>query len=117
MSTLLAVFGGSETACTGVLVYWSVAETAAIISRSFDLFAVTVLTRPCPNYCSLPGEDGPTHQPVEMLDALRAMPNMHVWRPSDKTETKAAYLSGMRQKHTPTVISLSRQNTPYLAGM
>lgn len=63
-----------------------------------------------------PGEDGPTHQPVETLDALRAVPNLHTWRPADRTETKAAYVSGMKEQRTPTVISLSRQNTPYIAG-
>lgn len=52
-----------------------------------------------------------------MLDSLRAMPNLHVWRPADRTETKAAYVSGMKNKGTPTVISLSRQNTPYIAGI
>jgi transketolase len=51
-----------------------------------------------------------------MLDSLRAMPNLHVFRPADRNETKAAYVLAMKHRHTPTVISLSRQNTPYIAG-
>ena len=62
------------------------------------------------------GEDGPTHQPVEMLDSLRAMPNLFVFRPADRSETKGAYVVSMKHRHTPTVISLSRQNTPYIKG-
>eukprot|EP00428_Durinskia_dybowskii_P063222 CAMPEP_0170369910 /NCGR_PEP_ID=MMETSP0117_2-20130122/8233_1 /TAXON_ID=400756 /ORGANISM="Durinskia baltica, Strain CSIRO CS-38" /LENGTH=703 /DNA_ID=CAMNT_0010624657 /DNA_START=46 /DNA_END=2157 /DNA_ORIENTATION=- len=62
------------------------------------------------------GEDGPTHQPIEMLDSLRAMPNLNVFRPADRNETKAAYILGMKLQQTPTVISLSRQGTPYIAG-
>lgn len=64
-----------------------------------------------------PGEDGPTHQPIEMLDTLRCMPNLLVFRPADRTETKAAYVLAMKHKSTPSVISLSRQNTPYIAGI
>lgn len=62
------------------------------------------------------GEDGPTHQPVEMLDSLRAMPNLYVFRPADRNETKGAYVISMKHRNTPTVISLSRQNTPYITG-
>lgn len=67
-------------------------------------------------YILNPGEDGPTHQPIEMLDSLRAMPNLHVFRPADRNEVKAAYVAGIKHDHTPTVISLSRQNTPCIAG-
>lgn len=62
------------------------------------------------------GEDGPTHQPVEMLDTLRCMPNLLLIRPADLTETKGAYVVAMQHSHTPTVISLSRQNTPFIEG-
>lgn len=89
------------------------------------LWRATKLTHFLQLYCNcspfpptpfVPGEDGPTHQPVEMLDSLRAMPNLHVFRPADRNETKAAYVLAMKHRHTPTVISLSRQNTPYIAG-
>jgi transketolase len=60
------------------------------------------------------GEDGPTHQPVEMLESLRSMPNIHVFRPADANETNAAYQSALTEVHTPTVICCSRATLPAL---
>jgi len=60
------------------------------------------------------GEDGPTHQPIETLAHLRAIPNLMVWRPADGNETSAAYYVALTSKHTPTVMALSRQNLPQL---
>lgn len=62
------------------------------------------------------GEDGPTHQPVEILESLRAMPNLMTMRPADGNETIGAYLVAIEHKHTPSVISLSRQAAPALEG-
>lgn len=62
------------------------------------------------------GEDGPTHQPVETLAHFRALPNMMVWRPADGNETSAAYYMALTQKHTPSILALSRQNLPNLEG-
>ena len=62
------------------------------------------------------GEDGPTHQPIETLAHLRALPNCMVWRPADGNETSAAYYIALVSKHTPSVIALSRQNLPQLEG-
>ena len=62
------------------------------------------------------GEDGPTHQPVETGVALRSTPNLAFWRPADGNETSAAYLVALKSKHTPSVLSLSRQNLPNLVG-
>lgn len=56
------------------------------------------------------GEDGPTHQPVEQLDGLRAIPNLNVIRPADANETLAAWKIAMESTNTPTVIILTRQN-------
>lgn len=61
------------------------------------------------------GEDGPTHQPMEQLIALRAVPNLKVFRPCDGRETAAAYISAFTQS-SPTVLVLSRQNLPQNAG-
>ena len=61
------------------------------------------------------GEDGPTHQPVEHLMSLRAMPNLHVFRPADATETAGAWAVIAELDH-PAAIVLSRQNLPVLAG-
>ena len=59
------------------------------------------------------GEDGPTHQPVEHLAALRAMPNLHVFRPADANEVKGAWLSALNYPY-PTALVLTRQNLPIL---
>ena len=59
------------------------------------------------------GEDGPTHQPVEHLAALRIIPNLSVWRPADLRETAVAWKSALTRKG-PTVLALSRQNLPAL---
>jgi transketolase len=56
------------------------------------------------------GEDGPTHQPVEQLAALRCIPNVTVLRPSDATETAAAWLAALRNTKGPTALILTRQN-------
>lgn len=60
------------------------------------------------------GEDGPTHQPIEHLAALRAIPNLHVIRPGDANEVKMAWIAALRYKG-PTALVLTRQNLPNLA--
>lgn len=53
------------------------------------------------------GEDGPTHEPIEQLAMLRAMPNFHVFRPCDATETEAAWYSAVTSQRTPTALVLT----------
>ena len=60
------------------------------------------------------GEDGPTHQPVEQLASLRAMPGMTVLRPGDANEVTEAYRVALSQKHRPAIVVLSRQPLPTL---
>jgi transketolase len=60
------------------------------------------------------GEDGPTHQPIEQIASLRAMPNFLVIRPADATETTVAVQVALEQKTRPTAILLTRQNVPLL---
>jgi transketolase len=60
------------------------------------------------------GEDGPTHQPVEHLAALRAMPNLNVMRPADAVECAECWELALRSKHTPTILALTRQSVPLL---
>jgi transketolase len=60
------------------------------------------------------GEDGPTHQPVEHLAALRAIPNLHVFRPADAVETAEAWEAALAEAHTPSILCLSRQTLPPL---
>ncbi len=64
------------------------------------------------------GEDGPTHQPVETIASLRAIPQLTVLRPADGTETSGAYKVAIEnaKNHRPTLLALSRQNLPNLAG-
>lgn len=62
------------------------------------------------------GEDGPTHEPIEQLASLRALPNFNVFRPADVTETAAGWYLAVTSTDTPTALVLSRQNLPQLAG-
>jgi transketolase len=60
------------------------------------------------------GEDGPTHQPVEQLSALRTMPNLNVFRPADGIETAECWELALAAKTTPSILALSRQVVPNL---
>ena len=60
------------------------------------------------------GEDGPTHQPIEHLAALRAIPNLHVFRPADAAETVVAWRVALERRRGPTALVLSRQALPVL---
>jgi transketolase len=60
------------------------------------------------------GEDGPTHQPIEHVMSLRLIPNLQVFRPADVIETAECWQIALASPHTPSVLSLSRQNLPQL---
>jgi transketolase len=60
------------------------------------------------------GEDGPTHQPVEQLAALRAIPGLEVWRPADARETRVAWEAALRREEGPVALVLTRQGVPGL---
>ena len=60
------------------------------------------------------GEDGPTHQPIEQLAGLRAIPNLNVFRPADINETLECWEIALKNHNTPSVIALSRQKVPYI---
>ena len=60
------------------------------------------------------GEDGPTHQPIEQLNSLRAIPNLNVFRPADINETLECWQIALKSKNTPSAIALSRQKLPYI---
>lgn len=62
------------------------------------------------------GEDGPTHEPVEQLASLRAMPNLSVIRPADGNETAAAWKIALESTNKPTALVLTRQNLPTIKG-
>ena len=67
------------------------------------------------SYCV--GEDGPTHEPIEHLAALRAMPNVMTWRPADANETAFAWLEILKHKTGPSCLLTTRQNVPVLDGV
>ncbi len=58
------------------------------------------------------GEDGPTHQPVEQITAIRIIPNIHVWRPADGAEVGAAWHATLTRRSGPTAMCLTRQSLP-----
>jgi len=60
------------------------------------------------------GEDGPTHQPVEHFAALRAIPNLLLWRPADAVETVECWQAALAASHSPSILALTRQNLPAL---
>ena len=60
------------------------------------------------------GEDGPTHQPIEQLTSLRAIPNLNVFRPADRMETIECWEIALKSKNRPSIICLSRQNLPLI---
>ena len=62
------------------------------------------------------GEDGPTHQPIEHLSSLRAIPNLDVWRPADDVETRVAWQQAILSTKRPHLLALSRQSCPHLGA-
>src|SRR5262249_13410054 len=60
------------------------------------------------------GEDGPTHQPVEHLAALRAIPHLKVYRPADAVETAECWALALKDQHAPAIMALTRQGLPLL---
>ena len=60
------------------------------------------------------GEDGPTHQPVEHLAALRAIPHLLVFRPADPVETAECWSLALKHRHNPSILALTRQSVPLL---
>ncbi len=88
------------------LVFSDYMRPAIRMSALSDLQVVWVLTHD--SICL--GEDGPTHQPVEHIASLRAIPNLVVIRPSDANETREAWKVAVSRQHGPTALALSRQN-------
>ena len=106
----LLLHGGLRTYAATFFVFVDYMKPMLRLSSLMGLPMISVLTHDSIGV----GEDGPTHEPVEQLTMLRAMPNMHVFRPADETETKAAWASALTAKRTPTCLVLSRQNLPIL---
>ncbi|MGW9329896.1 transketolase [Bosea sp. NPDC055594] len=102
----ITLHGGFRTAGGTFLVFADYARPAMRLAALMGLPVVYVMTHDSIGL----GEDGPTHQPVEHLASLRAMPNMRVLRPADAIETAEAWQIALERTDGPTVLALSRQN-------
>ena len=103
----MAVHGGFLPYAGTFMVFSDYLKHAIRLAAIMQLKAVWVLTHD--SYAV--GEDGPTHQPVEQLPTLRALPGVDVWRPCDTAETAVAWTSAVKV-HKPTCLALSRQTLP-----
>ena len=110
ISNGLALYGGLKPFCATFLVFADYLRPALRLSALMKLPVIYVLTHDSVYI----GEDGPTHQPVEHLASLRAIPNVRVLRPADAEETVEAWAMAMARTDGPTVIALTRQNLPVL---
>jgi transketolase len=106
----IALHGGFAPYGGTFLVFSDYARAAIRLAALMGVRAVYVLTHDSIGL----GEDGPTHQPVEHLASLRAMPNLNVFRPADAIETAECWELALAARKTPSVLSLSRQNLPTL---
>jgi len=106
----VALHGGFVPYGGTFLVFSDYARGGIRLSALMGLRVIYVLTHDSIGL----GEDGPTHQPIEHLASLRAMPNLLVFRPADAIETAECWELAIAQKATPSVLSLSRQNLPTL---
>ena len=106
----IALHGGFAPYGGTFLVFSDYARGAIRLAALMGVRAVYVLTHDSIGL----GEDGPTHQPVEHLASLRAMPNLNVFRPADAIETAECWELALTARKTPSVLSLSRQNLPTL---
>lgn len=102
----IALHGGFVPYGGTFLVFSDYARGAIRLSALMGLRVIYVLTH---DLIGL-GEDGPTHQPVEHLASLRALPNLYVFRPADAIETAECWEIAINTKQTPSALSLSRQN-------
>ena len=101
----MALYGGIIPYCATFFVFSDYVKPAMRLSALMGLRVIFVLTHDSIGV----GEDGPTHQPVEQLAMLRAIPGVNVFRPADGKECAAGYLSAL-QHNGPSVMVLSRQN-------
>ncbi|KAF2990200.1 transketolase [Methylocystis sp. MJC1] len=106
----IALHGGFVPYGGTFLVFSDYARGGIRLSALMGLRVIYVLTHDSIGL----GEDGPTHQPIEHLASLRAMPNLLVFRPADAIETAECWELAIAQKATPSLLSLSRQNLPTL---
>lgn len=112
MGNGLMLHGGLKAYVSTFFVFSDYVKPMARLSALMGLPLTFVLTHDSIGV----GEDGPTHEPIEQLAMLRAMPNFTVFRPADATECAAAWYYAVTSRKTPTALVLTRQNLPQLAG-
>jgi transketolase len=108
----MAVHGGIVPYGGTFLVFTDYCRPAIRLSALMGVRVVYVMTHDSIGL----GEDGPTHQPVEHLASLRAMPNLNVFRPADAVETAECWEIALQQRQTPSILALTRQSVPTLRG-
>jgi len=106
----MAVYDGLIPYGSTFLVFSDYVRPSVRLSALMGLQAIYVFTHDS----IFVGEDGPTHEPVEHVTSLRLIPNLQVIRPSDATETAAAWKAALDKKDGPTALILTRQNLPVL---
>ena len=106
----LALYSGLIPYGGTFLVFSDYMRTPIRLSALMQLGVIYVMTHDSIGV----GEDGPTHQPIEHLASLRAMPNVNVMRPCDRIETLECWELAVQMRHTPSVLALTRQNLPQL---
>jgi transketolase len=104
----MALHGGVIPYGGTFLVFTDYARPAIRLSALQQVRVVYVMTHDSIGL----GEDGPTHQPIEHLMSLRAMPNLDVYRPADSVETAECWALALRKLSTPSILALTRQNLP-----
>ena len=107
----ISLHGGLRSFCSTFMVFSDYLRPALRLSALMKQPVIYVFTHDS----IYVGEDGPTHQPVEHLAALRAIPNVRVLRPADAEETAEAWVMAMERSDGPTVLALTRQNTVVFA--
>lgn len=106
----LALYGGLRTFCATFLVFSDYMRPAIRLAALMKLPVIYIFTHDS----FFVGEDGPTHQPVEHLAALRVIPDLAVFRPADGEETNAAWKLILKQSRGPAVLALTRQKLPVM---
>jgi transketolase len=104
----IAIHGGFIPSGATFLIFSDYCRPALRLAALMGIHVIQVFTHDSIGL----GEDGPTHQPVEHLAALRAMPNMLVFRPADQTETLECWQLALETKTSPSILALTRQNLP-----
>jgi transketolase len=106
----MALHGGIRPYGGGFLVFSDYMRGSVRLAALMGVGAIYVFTHDSIGL----GEDGPTHQPIEHVMSLRAIPNLHVIRPAEAGETAAAWRAALESNHAPTALILTRQGLPTL---